>query len=1567
MPNYPVPNIDAIIDEVTRVSSLQSRSASRQLATSFSATRPALAQLFENFARSLSSESKSANWATIKFKTFLLSLRGPLSESSLAFVLPSPFTNQSAAAAALLRGLAEVYTDPAVFQVIGANKDGKRFEVKQLTELLATTRVPQIGLDEIKTFPTSRHVIVWSKGIAYKIDILDTQRRPIAASVILNQLQQILNDTAAKSASRNSIALLSTAFSRDEWTKIRSELSASNSFLQDLESSITSIALEATETSETSELLWLARGDTGNVYSDKTCGFSVFVNGALAGRVDHTVADGGVVARFMSFLIDAYKRVPARLEISDLLSCLPVMPIQIPQILPLASQAYVQQHFFTKSSEIFDIHHSGDVLELLRNSKLYNITIQLAFQAAISSLPGEAPLLLAEPTSVRHFANGRCDPNYVVTKESLALCAGLGQRKSLDELLPLLMASIHQYKKQLAETKTGAGIGPGIALLRECVAHLVESEDKQIIMKALLGFRKPTAYFTGEPLVPLGLTAQSAVFAPDQIAMTYMGRPEKISMCLTGSGRFSMLLQPLRAAFEMSLQLIGGMTATLATIESMYAERALPILLSYATHRDQITDKGAIVIHAGAGESMGYSQQEKTLVEFILSVVVFDAQQALKAGSGALDVAQQCVVALENCVFFNAGKGAVFNALGKHELEAVVADGKTGQSGAVANTKHIRNPITAARKVLESSNHAFIAGSAADELASTHGIPMVSNEYFSSFARRAQFEAVSGGVSGLNKHPQTVGAVVLDSEGNLAVASSTGGVVNKAAGRIGDTAIPGSGVFADSRVAVACSGEGDAFLQKSVASQVAGMTSYGSVSASKAARTILSDLQRQFEANGGIISLDAEGNVDIESTAKSFFIAAAPKDQKPWSRVLPSSENRDALEGQAASIEQQGHFAFYEDRTIVAKLCQKPLTSGETLVQLKDETSVLSQAPLDEKLSFVSTMRSIRHASSVLKKGLDSRRIALVFDESIKLIPMYGLDEEWTAVTHAEEEFHDHYPGYISSKNGPKQSHEALDRIQQRAARIETPAMNTKFFGPSDDSNLFAKIVRGELEQWRVWESPTHVAFLTPWANTPGYTVLVPRAHLSSDIFNLSDTDYNDLSEAIFDCAALLKRALDVDRVGLIFEGMEVNYAHAKLIPIPRERVQQDIQIEQYIGSYAGFVSSKQCSEAAEVSSSKPSLGRHQPANLNEQISSLQKDLARIKERTTHFRAVVPRQSWNEPSSHFTEALKSSWYRDLFHIVDGFFHGTIKYFNQEIRYNYALTPVTTDCISSPMGLGSDSLPVSVDLFGVSTYLADSMQFTLEYLLRFNDHAAGMYYIAPSFRGEDPDSTHLNQFFHAECELRGDMEDAMKVAEGYIYSVTKTLYEQHGDVIKEMAGTVHHIETLLNNFDARKGFPRITNDAAIDMMPSRSSWEYVDDNDHKLGRKLTRAGERFLIEKYGGFIWLTEMDHLSVPFYQAYTEEHGKEKSKAADLLFGLGETLGLGERHATMQEAAAALDHHEIPHDSYQWYLDIRKVQPVKTSGWGLGSERYLCWLLQHDDVRDVQLLPRLKGAKFLP
>jgi beta-aspartyl-peptidase (threonine type) len=124
----------------------------------------------------------------------------------------------------------------------------------------------------------------------------------------------------------------------------------------------------------------------------------------------------------------------------------------------------------------------------------------------------------------------------------------------------------------------------------------------------------------------------------------------------------------------------------------------------------------------------------------------------------------------------------------------------------------------------------------------------------------------------------------------------------------------------------------------------------------------------------------------------------------------------------------------------------------------------------------------------------------------------------------------------------------------------------------------------------------------------------------------------------------------------------------------------------------------------------------------------------------------------------------------MFALQDTFSDACLKFFQTEMTYDYVLSPVTSDCISSPMGLASDSLPVQIPPFGRNTYLADSMQFTLEYMLRVKGGSNGMYYISPSFRGEDPDSTHLNQFYHVECELPGDMGTGREVMERFVISV-----------------------------------------------------------------------------------------------------------------------------------------------------------------------------------------------------
>ena len=123
--------------------------------------------------------------------------------------------------------------------------------------------------------------------------------------------------------------------------------------------------------------------------------------------------------------------------------------------------------------------------------------------------------------------------------------------------------------------------------------------------------------------------------------------------------------------------------------------------------------------------------------------------------------------------------------------------------------------------------------------------------------------------------------------------------------------------------------------------------------------------------------------------------------------------------------------------------------------------------------------------------------------------------------------------------------------------------------------------------------------------------------------------------------------------------------------------------------------------------------------------------------------------------------------------------------------------------------------------------------------------------------------------------------------------------------------------------------------------------------------ITRKGEAALIEKFGGAVWLTHPPHLSVPFYQR-RDTHGR--AECADLLLGIGEAVGCGARHVGGDEVRAALHAHEIEPDEYQWYVEMKERHPLATAGFGLGIERYVLWLLKHDDIRDLHVMPRIKG-----
>ena len=209
---------------------------------------------------------------------------------------------------------------------------------------------------------------------------------------------------------------------------------------------------------------------------------------------------------------------------------------------------------------------------------------------------------------------------------------------------------------------------------------------------------------------------------------------------------------------------------------------------------------------------------------------------------------------------------------------------------------------------------------------------------------------------------------------------------------------------------------------------------------------------------------------------------------------------------------------------------------------------------------------------------------------------------------------------------------------------------------------------------------------------------------------------------------------------------------------------------------------------------------------------------------------------------------------------------------------------------------------------------------------------------------------------------------MTVAEEYIVNIVSTFLRDHARIVRTAAGTCTHLQSLLNLYysNGRK-FPRITQDEAFKLpMMDASTWRYIIPDDPQKGRAITRAGELKLIQQFGGAVWLTDMDHLSVPFYQAFTDSTCI-KGRCADFLLGNGEVLGLGERHRSAVDVKTALEMHGTSTGPYQWYMDMRDVRPLLTTGWGMGIERFLAWVLGHDDIRDLAVMPRMRGMEFVP
>lgn len=335
--------------------------------------------------------------------------------------------------------------------------------------------------------------------------------------------------------------------------------------------------------------------------------------------------------------------------------------------------------------------------------------------------------------------------------------------------------------------------------------------------------------------------------------------------------------------------------------------------------------------------------------------------------------------------------------------------------------------------------------------------------------------------------------------------------------------------------------------------------------------------------------------------------------------------------------------------------------------------------------------------------------------------------------------------------------------------------------------------------------------------------------------------------------------------------------------------------------------------------------------------------------------AIKLTSSWKNTETHFINAINDNWYRSLAEINNLISKYTMLFYDKKNIKTMHL-PITTGSISSPMGLGSDSLPVKINLCGCDTYLADSMQFLLEYGCRFFED--GVWYIMPSFRGEKEDERHLSQFYHSEAEICGDLEDVMNLVEEYIKYLSKNILSEYENELEQIAGTTEHIHKLIN----LKRIPRVTFDEAVEILDGNK--QYFEYNE--LGfRNITDKGEKALMEYFDGFVWITNFDTMAVPFYQS-TTNNGRS-AKNADLLFGIGETVGSGERHSTGQEVREALKIHNVSEDEYKWYIKMKDKFPMKTSGFGMGVERFILWFTNKKDIRDCQILPRFIGKNILP
>ncbi|SDN72497.1 isoaspartyl peptidase/L-asparaginase family protein [Vreelandella arcis] len=304
----------------------------------------------------------------------------------------------------------------------------------------------------------------------------------------------------------------------------------------------------------------------------------------------------------------------------------------------------------------------------------------------------------------------------------------------------------------------------------------------------------------------------------------------------------------------------------------------------------------AIAIHGGAGVLTPglLTPQDEDAIHEALRQSIDAGYRVLAAGGTSLDAVESCVVALEECPWFNAGKGAVFTEDGTHEMDAAIMNGADRSAGAIAGAHYVRNPIRGARSVMEHSDHVMLAGAGADHFLRTQNQPQVANDWFDTELRRRQWqdnrssqEAPSLEPNRANHHAEetvasdkpghkfgTVGAVALDRHGHVSAATSTGGITNKRYSRIGDTPIIGAGTWADDRsAAISATGHGEYFIRCVVGHDIAARMRFGGRSLYDACDEVVHQELKTLGGQGGVIAVSPDGKTWLSFNTPGMYRA----------------------------------------------------------------------------------------------------------------------------------------------------------------------------------------------------------------------------------------------------------------------------------------------------------------------------------------------------------------------------------------------------------------------------------------------------------------------------------------------------------------------------------------------------------------------------------------------------------------------------------------------------------------------------------------------------------------------